>query len=87
MFIPRQKQVENADNLKSKRKELHECLVKAEEEEQQKQREEKEKNHFVRAQGERVLELLETAFARNAEKVDSDIVAVCAFWPFFIKLS
>ena len=38
------KQVENADNLKSKRKELHECLVKAEEEEQQKQREEKEKN-------------------------------------------
>ena len=34
--------------------------------------EEKDKNHFVRAQGERVLELLETAFARNAGKVDSE---------------
>lgn len=36
--------------------------------------EEKEKNHFVRAQGERVLQLLETAFERNAKKTDPDSV-------------
>ena len=32
--------------------------------------EEKAKNHFVRTQGERVLQLLETAFAENAKKAD-----------------
>lgn len=32
--------------------------------------EEKQKNHFVRAQGERVLRILETAFAENAKKTD-----------------
>lgn len=32
--------------------------------------EEKQKNHFVRTQGERVLQLLETAFEQNAKKTD-----------------
>ena len=33
-------------------------------------KEEKPKNHFIKAQGERILQILETAFQKNAEKQD-----------------